>query len=328
LNRKTTTLLKLALSLVLLAAIVSYSGPREVLAALRGVNPALIAVAFGLLVADALVRAFNWFQLLRNAGCKLPLGTVVHAYFAGGFVGALLPSTLGTDFARSALAARQTRTPLELPLATTVLLNALSLAAISAAGLCGALALLASPDAPRGALSAAAGVAAACLLSIVVLWTGSQRPRNAGVAGAGGGWSTRIRRRVAEFRAALVFRPAARAAAGIGAVALLCYALRTLGWLTLLTAAGAEVPWAVLLAIGPLVTIGAALPISVLGFGGFQAIHVTLLGFWGVPAEQALAASLLQSGLSVLLYGIGCVAYVAGGRKPLPAGEPQPRGIS
>ena len=327
-QRKTTTLLKLTLSLALLAAIVAYSGPREVLGALRSVNPALIALGFGLLLADALVRAFNWFQLLRNAGCKLPLGTVIHAYFVGGFVGALLPSTLGTDLARSALAARAARTPLELPLATAVLLNALSLAAISAAGLCASLALLASPSAPRAALTAAAGVAAMCLLSIAVLWAGSRRPRKPEAAGSGSGWSTRIRQRIEGFRAALVFRPAAQAAAGIGSVALLCYGLRTLGWLTLLAAAGAEVPWAVLLAIGPLITIGAALPISRLGFGGYQAIHVTLLGFWSVPAEQALAASLLQSGLSVLLYGIGCAAYVAGGRKPITPGEPEPRGVS
>ena len=68
--------------------------------------------------------------------------------------------------------------------------------------------------------------------------------------------------------------------------------------------------------------------LSALGFGGYQAIHVTLLGFWSVPAEQALAASLLQSGLSVLLYGIGCAAYLAGGRKPITPGEPEPRGVS
>lgn len=327
-KRKTANLLKVALSLALLAAIVAYSGPREVLAALRGVDPALIALGFGLLLADALVRAFNWFQLLRNAGCRLALGTVAHAYFAGGFVGALLPSTLGTDVARSALAARWTHTPLERPLATTVLLNALSLAAISAAGLCASVALLAAPDVPRAALTTAAAVAAACLSSIAVLWAGSRRPRPAAPAGAGGGWSARIRQRLERFRAALVFRPAPRAAAGIGAIALLCYGLRTLGWLTLLAAAGTEISWAVLLAIGPLVTIGAALPISVLGFGGFQAIHVTLLGLWAVPAEQALAASLLQSGLSVLLYGIGCVAYVAGGGKSLATGAAQPRGVS
>ena len=58
-QRKTTTLLKLTLSLALLAAIVAYSGPREVLGALRSVNPALIALGFGLLLADALVSVID-----------------------------------------------------------------------------------------------------------------------------------------------------------------------------------------------------------------------------------------------------------------------------
>jgi uncharacterized protein (TIRG00374 family) len=319
LKRTATTLIKLALSLALLVAIVAYSGPREVLGALRGMAPALVGLGFVLLLADALVRSFNWFQLARNAGCPLPLGTVAHAYFAGGFIGALLPSTLGTDMARSAVAARRTRAPLELLLATTVLLNVLSLAAISVTGLGASLSLLGSPNAPRGALAASAGTASVCLLVIATLWAsvGSQRPYAARTAAPGSGLSGRIRQRLAGFRAALAFRPRPRALAGIGGVALLNYALRTLGWLTLLAAAGADVAWAVLLAIGPLLTIGATLPISVLGFGGFQAISVALLSVWGVPAQQALAASLVQSGLSLVLYGIGCVAYLAGGREPL-----------
>jgi uncharacterized protein (TIRG00374 family) len=319
LKRTAATVTKLVLSLALLAAIVAFSGPKEVLGTLLGMAPALVGLGFALLLADAFVRTFNWFQLARNAGCHLPLGAAAQAYFAGGFVGALLPSTLGTDMARSAIAARRTQTPLEVLLGTTVLLNVLSLAAISAAGLGVSLSLLASPNAPRPALAASAGVAGACLLAIATLWAslGSHPPRTAGTAARGGGWRARIEQRLAGFRAALAFRPDARALAGIGAVALFSYALRTLGWLTTLAAAGADVSWAVLLAIGPLVTIGAALPISVLGFGGFQAIFVTLLSLWGVPPEQALAASLVQSGLSVPLYGIGCIAYLASGPAPL-----------
>lgn len=323
------TSLKVALSLGLLGVIVAYSGPRELLVALQGMSAMLVALAFGLALADALIRSLNWYQLGHNAGCALPLGQFLHAYFAGGFIGALLPTTLGTDMARSAVAASRSKAPLEVLFATTVLLNVLSLAVICTVGLGASIVLLRAPAAPQPVLAASAGVATGLLFAIALLdglsrFLGKRTPReqppydsSPGVWRAFGRLRSALDRRLARFMISLRFRPAPRALASVGAVALGSFALRTLGWLTLLAAAGASVPWTALLAIGPLVTLGALLPISVLGFGGFQAINVYLLGFWGVPAEQALAASLIQSGLWVLLHAIGCGVWLRGGRVPL-----------
>lgn len=325
------TFLKVALSLGLLGVIVAYSGPRELLATLRGMGVMLVVLAFGLALADALIRTLNWYQLGHSVGCALPLGRFMHAYFAGGFIGALLPTTLGTDMARSAIAASRSKAPLEVLFASTVLLNVMSLAVICIVGLGASIGLLREAGAPRQVLAASAGVAVGLLFAIALLdglrtMLGRRAPHGREPRDESRGlrrWfatlQSKLDHRLARFMSSLRFRPGPGALASVSAVALVSFGLRTLGWLALLAAAGASVPWTALLAIGPLVTLGALLPISVLGFGGFQAINVYLLGFWGVPAEQALAASLIHSGLAVLLHAIGCGAWLSGGREPLTA---------
>lgn len=312
---------KTAVSLGLLAAIVAQIGPRVLVEQLGWMNSSLVAVAFALLLAESLVRTLNWFQLTHGAGCAVPLRAVAYAYYVGGFFGALLPSTVGTDVARSAVAAQRSSARVETLLAATALLNVLSLAVIGATGLAACAWLLATTDthAPRAVLAAAVLGSGTCLVGVLALMAAASSARAAPAmptpdARPATGLRARVRQRITRFRAALAMWPRRSALASATLVAVSSYALRSLGWLTLLWAAGAHVPWSVLLTLGPLVTLGAALPISVLGFGGFQAISVFVLAQWGVPPSQALAASLVQSGLALLLYGIGCGVYLAGGR--------------
>lgn len=311
------TLAKTVISLVLLAMIVVHVGPRLVLKQLAAMDKALVAFAFALLLTESLTRALNWFQLMRSGAGDVTLRTVVRAHFVGGFFGALFPSTLGTDVARSAVVAVHSKLPVEVYLAATVLLNLLSLAVICATALITGVFVLARPGAPVAIIAASAAVSSACLVGIVAAWVRTRRmraPRAPPDTAPAGGVRTRLVRRFGRFIAALAMLPRGWDLAGVGSVATLSYALRSLGWLVLLIAGGAPVSWLVLLTIGPLVTLGAALPISVLGFGGFQAISVFLLAQWGVPPQHALAVSLVQSGLAVLLYAIGCMVYIFGGR--------------
>jgi glycosyltransferase 2 family protein len=312
---------KIVFSLALLAAIFAHVGPRLVLEQLAGMDKALVALAFALLLTEALARALNWFQLIRDRAPDVALRTAVHAHFVGGYFGALLPSTLGTDVARSALLAMRSEAPAETFLAMTVLLNVLNLAVISATALASCMLVLHWPAAPGAVIAISAAVSGGCLLGIVAAWTRARRmraPRVAADAGSAATLRVRLARRFTQFIAALVVLPRGWHLAGVAAVATLSYGLRSLGWLVLLLSVGASVPWLALLTIGPLITLGAALPISVLGFGGFQAISVFLLAQWGVLPQHALAASLVQSGLAVLLYAIGCVGYIAGGKGTLP----------
>lgn len=312
---------RIAVSIVLLGALVFHVGPRVVVEQLGGMDRSLVALAFVLLLAEALVRALNWFQLIRSGAPNVPLASVAYAHFVGGFFGALLPSTLGTDMARSAVVTARSKISIEAAFATTVLLNLLSLAVISAAALAACTVAFDWPDAPRATLAASVAASGACLLAVFLLWLKAIAGRSPGTSdgAASGGARGRLKRRFAQFLTALLVLPRGSRLAGVTVVAALSYVLRSLGWLALLIAAGAGVPWTALLTIAPLVTLGAALPISVLGFGGFQAISVWLLVQWGVAAGEALAASLVQSALAVLLHAIGGIAYAAGDRGSAPA---------
>lgn len=314
-------LAKVVVSLTLLAAILWHVGPRAVAAEVGGMNKGLVALALVLLLAESLLRSLNWFQLIRSGAQNAALRSVTYAYFVGGFFGALLPSTLGTDLARSTVAGIRTNGPVEAYFATTVLLNVLSLMVIGAAGLVACGLVLDWPDAPAATIGASAVVSSACLLGVVgalcVLALQARAPRAKALPAQASKSRAGLKRRIARFVAALVMLPRGVELAAVVFVAACSYALRSLGWLTLLAAADASISWAVLLTIGPLVTLGAALPISVLGFGGFQAISVYLLAQWDVPTQQALAASIVQSGLAVLVCCIGCVVYLAGDRVSL-----------
>ncbi|MEX2494685.1 MAG: lysylphosphatidylglycerol synthase transmembrane domain-containing protein [Woeseia sp.] len=314
-----TRLAKIVLSVALLAAIVAHVGPRAVAVQLGSMDKALVALALALLVCESLVRALNWYQLICSGARRVALRTVAYAHFVGGFFGALLPSTLGTDVARSAIGTTRSKLPVEAWLATTVLLNVLSLAVIAALALIACLWAVRRPDAPVATLLVSAAISASVLLAVVASWARARGPGRTRTSPAGVPGTGKLKKRLQQFLAALVMLPRGWKMASVSLVATLSYALRSLGWLVLLAAAGAQISWAALLTIGPLITLGAVLPISVLGFGGFQAISVFLLAQWGVPPEQALAVSLVQSGLAVLLHGIGCVTYVAGGRVSLPA---------
>ena len=313
-------LAKVVVSLTLLAAILWHVGPRAVAAEVGGMNKGLVALALVLLLAESLLRSLNWFQLIRSGAQNAALRSVTYAYFVGGFFGALLPSTLGTDLARSTVAGIRTNGPVEAYFATTVLLNVLSLMVIGAAGLVACALVLDWPGAPAATIGASAVVSSACLLGVGALYVlalQARAPRAKALPAQASKWRAGLKRRIARFVTALVMLPRGVELAAVVFVAACSYALRSLGWLTLLAAADASISWAVLLTIGPLVTLGAALPISVLGFGGFQAISVYLLAQWDVPTQQALAASIVQSGLAVLVCCIGCVVYLAGERVSL-----------
>jgi uncharacterized protein (TIRG00374 family) len=316
-------LARIILSLALLILILVLVGPSQVLEQVGGMDLSLLVLAFVLLLGEAIVRALNWHQLICNSVTGVSLRTVIHAHFVGGFFGALLPSTLGTDVARSAVMASRSATPVEAYFATTVLLNVLSLAVISVAALIACAWVMSWPDAPVATIALSATVSIACLIAILAAWS---RARSMQVPpttaeGAATGMRARLKQRFAQFVAALSILPQGWNLAGVGIVAALSYALRSVGWLVLLAAVGVPVSWLVFLTIGPLLTLGAALPVSVLGFGGFQAINVVLLAQWGVPPQHALAMSLIQSGLAVLLHAVGCFAYLRGGKLALPAGK-------
>lgn len=316
-SRLAGTALRVAVSAAVFTALIEYVGLEAIVSQLRSIDGRFVALALLLLVGESLVRCVNWRQLAREVGCALPLREVIHAYFVGGFIGAVLPSTLSTDAARSTIAAIRNGGRVEVLLATTVTLNLISL---GAASLCALLACLwlfvrfgSLPPSALAALLAGGGyLAGLAVLGELARRRRARAPHGASDAPSGARHAVpRAVRRIAErfANSLLVIRGAAEIGR-VGATAAASFALRTIGLQALLVGAGTVVPWAGLVVLGPLVAIAAALPISVAGFGGLQAVMVYVLGEWGVAPEQATAVSLVQAALFLVLHGLGSIPYV------------------
>ena len=76
---------------------------------------------------------------------------------------------------------------------------------------------------------------------------------------------------------------------------------------------GVELPWVVYVAITPLITMLARIPISIAGLGVQEAGFVYLYGVFGMPAEVALVLSLVMRACTILSSAPGAWFYVARG---------------
>jgi uncharacterized protein (TIRG00374 family) len=300
---------------------VHYVGLDRLVEHFRKLETNLVALVFLLLIGEALVRCLNWQQLNRAAGSPTTFRDVIYGYFTGGFFACLLPSTLGADAARAAFTARRSGSPVEVLLATTISLNLVSLFVLSVLALAGGAYLLlqrqALPHVSLLSLAMGAGVTAVAAFAFMLVIRGAARREARAQQEASiteiktvSGFMRRI---TGRFASALLMTGAGpKEFARVGITAVATCALRTTGWQILLLADGVYVPWAALLVLGPALTIFAALPISVGGFGGLQAVAVFLLVDWGVSPEQAVTWSLIQSGLYVVLNSLGSITYAAG----------------
>lgn len=333
-KKRILDLLRWALSATVLAVLFYYVDHESLFAHLRGLNTDLVLIAFGLLIGEALVRCLNWQQLNRAAGCATSFGDVVYGYFTGGFFASVLPSTLGADAARSAFVARRSGSPLEKLLATTVSLNLISLLTLSVWALVGGVVVVLIQRFPLSHaswLSLALGFGFVALGAVVICMVlkGVVFHRARAAASSMEEEAEKVLHRVTgRFTSALLMTGAGpKDIIRVAITATATCALRTTGWLVLLMADGVSVPWTALLVLGPALTLAAFLPISVGGFGGLQAVSIYLLADWGVPAEQAVAWSLVQSGLYVLLNSLGAVSYAVGRGKAKEATRPRARDL-
>ncbi len=97
------TLLRATFALGLTAYILYRSNPRDVVAALTGIDWSWLAAAIALVFADRALMALRWIWLLSpiDAGKRPPFGTLMRIFFVSTFVGTFLPMSIGSDAVRS-----------------------------------------------------------------------------------------------------------------------------------------------------------------------------------------------------------------------------------
>jgi hypothetical protein len=98
--------LKLALSLALMAVLVSRIPLDSLGQSLRAARPGWLAASFLLLFLSNVIGAYQWSGLLGAVGTRIPLWKVCAYYHVGLFFNNFLPANIGGDLARIADASR------------------------------------------------------------------------------------------------------------------------------------------------------------------------------------------------------------------------------
>jgi len=284
----------------LLALVLWYVDPLALWSKLRGADLRLVALAVLVSAASNALSALRWAHIARGLGLVAPSGRLTLMYARGITTNMLLPgATLSGDLLRSVQLSR-----LDNPFmrsALSVLLDRLSglwvlcvLSLLAAAGVAVWSANGDGGSVPHELtlyLLVLAGVTAA---PFIPLPFGALERSSVSVIAA---WAARWERLREQVRQA---RPALAASLWQSlAVQFLSAGSLWIGSLAL----GVSLSYPVMLAAAAPIFVMAALPIGVAGFGTRELAAVVVLGFAGVPGDQATATALLY-GLAAVLQGI------------------------
>lgn len=311
--------LRIAVSVGLLALLFLLLPWEQVRDALARLAPGVWAgVLAGFVVGHGL-GIFKW-RLFVNAGrASLRVRDAVHCYSAGLFANLCLPSIVGGDVLRAAMAAKFTRRPEAAFLGGVIdrLTDMIAMVILIAMG--GLTAHSALDGWGRQALTAAmilGAIGAGLLLPLVL-----RRPLAR--------WPRKVRRPIGRSLVALrrMLRSPRTAAIALG------LSLTIQGSFVLLNsvlgrAVGIDVPLAVWFLVWPLAKIAGLMPISLGGLAVREATLGTLLAPFGVPFAVGVVCSLLWQ--TVLIVGglIGGLAWLALSRTRSTTLDGDPAGVA
>jgi glycosyltransferase 2 family protein len=311
-RRATWTLwLRLGVSAALLAFLVS----RIHLGNLLPEHPrasTLFFFAAGIAMAGLgiVLSAWRWQRALAAFDTDVPLRTLVSHYFAGQFVGNVLPSTIGGDVLRVRWGTKTTGSS-AISFASVVLERLTGFVALPLLALLGFVLRPSLLDVDHAWIALAiSGVALFALLVILVL---AAHPRLAGRFRDHENWMRfigavhigvdRLRRQprlaAGVLGAALVYQAST--------VAVVYCAVRTLG---------VSIPSAAVLAFAPAVAMAQVLPLSLSGLGVREGMLVILLQPLGVSSGRAVAVGLLWYAMMLIVSLLGAPVFAVGHRHP------------
>ncbi len=287
----------------ILAWLVSAAGAQALLARVAAADVLPLLAALCCVVGEYGMRIVNWRGTLRVMGAPAcGLRRVAGVYFYSSLLGQIVPSSLGTDALRVALAQRALGGSAGTYTASLLVLNAQTLFSgmlLTTAAFATLLLQHRLPEPFVFTLPVVASVAIVIPLVHILL----RRHRDWVVMGLRRIRAPRLRRLRHALRrlvdALLVFeRSSARGAGGVLVSAMMAVIFQSGLFLCTALALGVSMPLMAWLAVPPLMAMAAILPLSVLGFGVHQgAVALVMVGF-GVPLEGALAVGLLAMGLA------------------------------
>jgi hypothetical protein len=99
-RRHLGNLLKVGISVGLLAWVLPRIGLAEIWREIQSVHLNWLGLAFGLCILGTAMRAYRWQALLVGLGLGVPIGRLIRLYFVGTFFNTFLPSGFGGDVVR------------------------------------------------------------------------------------------------------------------------------------------------------------------------------------------------------------------------------------
>jgi uncharacterized membrane protein YbhN (UPF0104 family) len=280
--------LKFAVTGTLLALVLQRVNLAAVLAHVRSASPAMLAAATGLFLLSPLLGGLRWWLVIGAMGSRVRVVPVTISYWSGVIFAQVLPA-IASDGVRIWMLTRQ-HAPLRTVVHSVIVERAFMLGV-----------LLCAVVATQPLLLHRVGPVVPPWLGPVLL-----------AAGIAGGLAVMAMGRIAEWAQGFrLLKPLVRLAADIRQVVLSARIVPVLllslaanfNFVLAAQAVGASLGLSLslmdYLAFMPCVVVATILPISVNGWGVREGILVAFLATVGVPAQTALAFSLLYGACSI-----------------------------
>jgi hypothetical protein len=297
-KNRIANLLKILISLGLLALLSRLIDWNQAWASLRGMSLPLFVGAFLLFQTTLLIRSYRWRALLDALGTRVPILRLLYLYYAGAFFNTFLPSGFGGDAVKMYELAHYSRRPSEA--IGTVLVDRLAGIVVSLA-----MGVLAWPFAyravqPREAIFVLV-ISCGGLLGAWLLFRRSLADRVLHYApNKVRSWMERLYNAVHTCGT-----QALRKALAISVLFnLVLFAMNY----AIALALGQQIPFAYFVAFMPIISLSMLIP-SVGALGTREGAYVLLFGAAGVPGHVAIAMSLAFYLVNVLTGIIGAALY-------------------
>jgi uncharacterized protein (TIRG00374 family) len=301
--------LRVIVSAVLLAVLVTKIRPEHLLPERRHLSTLAFLVVGLLLTGIGIVlSAWRWQRVFEVFDVRVSLRTLTKHYFAGQFVGNVLPSTVGGDVLRVSRATTTTGSG-SVAFASVVLERLSGFIALPLLVFLGFLLRPSLLDNNHAWMALAIAFGTLALLGVILVVAG--HPKLAGRFAEQQNWKRfigavhvgidRLRRQPRDafgvLGAALVYQLSV-----VAAVYCAVYALDI------------SIPSAAVIAFIPAVAMGQTIPLSVSGFGVREGLLVLLLHPLGVSTSSAVALGLFWYGMLLIVSLLGAPAFAVGHR--------------
>ncbi len=277
--------------------------------------PGVLAFLFAgiaLMALSMLVGAWRWQRVLVVFGAQVPMRHLISDYFAGQFVGNVLPSTIGGDVLRVTRVSGDVGAR-DIAFGSVVLERLTGFVSLPLLMIIG---FAIRPDlagTSHGWIAVLTGVGTVLFFGLILVVCG--HPALAGRFTEHQNWMRYIG---AVHIGVDRMRRQPRDAAAVLALALLYQAVVVSAIYCAVHTLGLTIPTAAIFAFIPAVAMAQVLPISVSGLGVREGLLVLLLHPLGVKTGQAVALGLLWYGMVLVVSLAGAPAFAIGGRQAIP----------